>query len=261
MSFPLPLTKMENKSIKSFMGWSIVVAALLLLAVWLYPSQKSHRQDHPHKRPSVTQARIATQHQGSGVYSQRETAASPSRLPLNVKRPPVRSKYFESQEQIRWCLVAKIRLDALRSLPERMQFQAELERRVLDYNKRCNKVCRPWTDPAQARADIEPRREEIAGKYIAKLRKSSVEPAVQPPPQRKATMVEIAEAQKILAELGYDPGSTDGRAGRKTLNAIKAYQRDMRLPQSGDITNVLLDLLRKSQDIDEAEKNIAGLKE
>lgn len=50
----------------------------------------------------------------------------------------------------------------------------------------------------------------------------------------------ITETQKTLVRLGYDPGSVDGRLGARTAEAIKAYQRDKSLLESGQPSQALL---------------------
>ncbi|MHA1180036.1 MAG: peptidoglycan-binding protein, partial [Alphaproteobacteria bacterium] len=46
---------------------------------------------------------------------------------------------------------------------------------------------------------------------------------------------EVAMAQSKLNELGYNAGKADGRAGRRTQQALRAYQRDNDLPQTGQL--------------------------
>ena len=44
----------------------------------------------------------------------------------------------------------------------------------------------------------------------------------------------LAAIQRRLAELGYDPGPADGRAGPRTRTAIQAFQRARGLPAEGE---------------------------
>ena len=77
---------------------------------------------------------------------------------------------------------------------------------------------------------------------------SSAEPATVPrridgtqdamPPSRFVMVV-----QTRLAKLGYRPGPSDGVMGRKTRNAIEAFQRDEGLPATGEATDTLAKLL------------------
>ncbi len=55
----------------------------------------------------------------------------------------------------------------------------------------------------------------------------------------------IRSAQRWLKVLGYDPGPADGAMGHRTVNAIKAFQRDHdRLP-NGKLTDKIYRLLKE----------------
>ncbi len=56
----------------------------------------------------------------------------------------------------------------------------------------------------------------------------------------------VAEAQRLLAALGFDPGPADGVAGRRTRAAVRAYQRATGLPETGVIDESLLASLRSA---------------
>ncbi|UCD81642.1 MAG: ankyrin repeat domain-containing protein [Desulfobacterales bacterium] len=45
----------------------------------------------------------------------------------------------------------------------------------------------------------------------------------------------VYEAQKKLNELGYDAGKPDGIWGKKTVEAVKSFQRDDGLPETGQL--------------------------
>jgi murein L,D-transpeptidase YcbB/YkuD len=56
------------------------------------------------------------------------------------------------------------------------------------------------------------------------------------PPQEQEEQIkpiDIAEAQKMLAALGYDPGSVDGKAGPRTREATKQFQEANGLDPDG----------------------------
>ncbi|HEX7523598.1 MAG TPA: peptidoglycan-binding protein [Candidatus Deferrimicrobium sp.] len=60
---------------------------------------------------------------------------------------------------------------------------------------------------------------------------AAVAPAGSAPPA--ARTMRLADAQSKLASLGYDPGPADGAMGKRTVNALRAFQRDRNLPISG----------------------------
>ncbi|MGE0384233.1 MAG: peptidoglycan-binding protein [Gammaproteobacteria bacterium] len=56
----------------------------------------------------------------------------------------------------------------------------------------------------------------------------------------------VAWIQQRLNSLGYDAGPVDGRAGTRTRNAIRAYQRDRGLLADGEPTYRLADSMWRS---------------
>jgi curli biogenesis system outer membrane secretion channel CsgG len=48
-----------------------------------------------------------------------------------------------------------------------------------------------------------------------------------------ARTMRLVDAQSKLASLGYDPGPADGAMGKRTVNALRAFQRDRNLSISG----------------------------
>ena len=54
----------------------------------------------------------------------------------------------------------------------------------------------------------------------------------------------IAEAQRILTYLGYKPGPADGVPGDRTRAALRAFQADVGLEQTGEINQTVLARLK-----------------
>jgi len=57
---------------------------------------------------------------------------------------------------------------------------------------------------------------------------------------------QIAKLQTGLLELGYLPGATDGRMSPQTHDAIRQFERDRGLPESGEISQALLQEMGKT---------------
>ena len=55
----------------------------------------------------------------------------------------------------------------------------------------------------------------------------------------------VKSVQQVLAELGYSPGPVDGAMGGATARAIKAFQHDRRIAETGRITPELLAELKE----------------
>ena len=74
-------------------------------------------------------------------------------------------------------------------------------------------------------------------KHIAEAAKTPL-PAVGADPRVKLV-------QSGLSELGYSPGPVDGHMGEQTREAIRNFERDRRLPKTGEISDRLVEELRK----------------
>jgi len=56
-----------------------------------------------------------------------------------------------------------------------------------------------------------------------------------PKPTSTGGMMSVADAQRKLAALGYNPGPADGAAGGRTATALRAFQKDRHLPITGQL--------------------------
>lgn len=68
--------------------------------------------------------------------------------------------------------------------------------------------------------------------------------SIGPDPDAEAR-ARVRRVQTGLAELAYSPGPINGELTRATRRAIMAFQRDRRLPETGEITDGLIDELAK----------------
>ena len=80
-----------------------------------------------------------------------------------------------------------------------------------------------FTGDETSQASVSPSNNPFAGKPIVLTDKAS-----------------IKEAQSLLNAKGYKAGTADGIAGRKTRNAIGAYQKANKLRVTGAVTDQLL---------------------
>lgn len=72
------------------------------------------------------------------------------------------------------------------------------------------------------------------------------EPAIQrmPANEERLSREDVYEIQRLLAAAGHDAGEPDGRIGRRTRAAIRAFQRERELPMDGHASARLLRALR-----------------
>jgi len=69
--------------------------------------------------------------------------------------------------------------------------------------------------------------------------------AAAPPPVNLRSRDTIRWVQASLQQLGYDPGKADGAVGRRTVVAIKKYEKDNGMPITGKMSAALVDSLRQ----------------
>ena len=55
----------------------------------------------------------------------------------------------------------------------------------------------------------------------------------------------VLEAERLLFDLGYDPGPVDGVLTGETRTALRAYQRDSALPINGRMTWRVVENMRR----------------
>lgn len=71
------------------------------------------------------------------------------------------------------------------------------------------------------------------------------EVAVESSAVTKDDSATVIAVQQILADLGYDPGTADGTVSESTSAAIKAFQRDRNVPETGQVTPELLNEFKR----------------
>jgi localization factor PodJL len=67
--------------------------------------------------------------------------------------------------------------------------------------------------------------------------------SAQPAPMSKAAQ-DIGMVQKMLADLGYDPGTLDGTLTAQTHEAIKTFEGRSGMPVTGELSDALTEKLK-----------------
>lgn len=115
-----------------------------------------------------------------------------------------------------------------------------------------NRSTAAQTPPAAAPAEPADTRPATAGpapRRQATAPATTASPPTQAPEAPAATGggdAQLKQIQQFLAMLNYDPGPADGQMGRKTGNAIAAFQRSRKLPVDRQPSNALLEALRQA---------------
>lgn len=73
---------------------------------------------------------------------------------------------------------------------------------------------------------------------VEQKKEASTEEAVKSKPSPK-------QIQIALRNAGYNPGKIDGRVGRQTKDAVRAFQRANKLPVTGKVNEDTWDLLKE----------------
>ncbi len=69
--------------------------------------------------------------------------------------------------------------------------------------------------------------------------------SIEPDPDAEAR-ARIRRVQTGLAELAYSPGEISGEMNSQTRDAIVSFQRDHKLPETGEVTDELIAELSKT---------------
>lgn len=73
-------------------------------------------------------------------------------------------------------------------------------------------------------------------------------PRIEPPSDHPvAESMSVAQAQRRLTELGYQPGPIDGVLGKKTIDALSKFQKDKDLSASGKLDDATVRQLRQAR--------------
>jgi len=81
--------------------------------------------------------------------------------------------------------------------------------------------------------------EQLAELAVNESRRESGEAGLKPEPARTMAEVDVRAVQQGLARLGYSPGPNDGVFGVRTRDAIRQFEQDRNLAQTGTITEEL----------------------
>jgi|JTFP01.1.fsa_nt_gb hypothetical protein len=184
-----------------------------------------------------------------------QTPSTTQSAGLQYTKPSVGTNNVLSVPEIRWCIREGIRIEAMRDVIDNNAGIDEFNRIVNDYNSRCGSYRYRQGSQSRAERDVEAYRSQIVSEAIREARQlghsyqpsyPSVSPGVSTSTApKKPNAQHTREAQQLLTDLGYDPGPVDGDYGRRTADAVKAFQRDAGITQDGWIDQDLLSVLRR----------------
>lgn len=105
----------------------------------------------------------------------------------------------------------------------------------------------PGEGPARGSATPAPRESVVSPTPVstAPPLAPSATPRVEPSAAAPKGLISLVDAQRRLSELRYQPGPADGVLGRRTTDALRKFQKDRGLVQSGALDAATSEALRK----------------
>ncbi|HCG7257504.1 TPA: peptidoglycan-binding protein, partial [Vibrio parahaemolyticus] len=226
----------------------------VIFVIWLINNGDQNKRKPSYTPPSSSQNYSYPQSTPAPAVQTPSTTQSAG---LQYTKPSVGTNNVLSVPEIRWCIREGIRIEAMRDVIDNNAGIDEFNRIVNDYNSRCGSYRYRQGSQSRAERDVEAYRSQIVSEAIREARQlghsyqpsyPSVSPGVSTSTAPKKPNAQYTrEAQQILTNLGYDPGPVDGDYGRRTADAVKAFQRDAGITQDGWIDEDLLSTLRRAK--------------
>lgn len=248
-SAPPLVTVSSGKSIYDSIGKRFLGIFCVVFVIWLihYGWQISKR---PSYNPPSSQS---YNHPQSNSAPSVQTPSTPKSVELHYEKPSVGTNNVLSVLEIRWCIREGIRIEAMRDIIDNNPGVDKYNRIVDDYNSRCGSYRYRQGYRTRAKRDVEAYRSQIVKEAIQEAMQfgrsyQSSSPSALPSAStiripKKPNAQHTREAQQLLTDLGYDPGPIDGQYGRRTASAVKAFQRELGLEETGRIDQALIILL------------------
>jgi hypothetical protein len=232
----------DNSSGGSGGKWVFGIIGIVLV-IWLINDGSQTNEQPSYTVPTYSKPQ-------SSPTPTTKTPSSNQSINLSYIMPPVGTNTVLSVAQIRWCLRESIRIDAMRDVIDTHEGTDVLNSIINNFNDRCGSYRYRQGTQARAESDVEPNRSNIVTAAIIEAREISPSElfSTAPPPSQTSTKPNAQltkEVQQLLTSLGYDPGPVDGDYGRRTADAVKAFQRDADITQDGLIDQDLLTALRR----------------
>jgi outer membrane protein assembly factor BamE (lipoprotein component of BamABCDE complex) len=226
----------------------------VIFVIWLINNGGQSNKKPSYTPPSSSQSYSYPQSTPAPAVQTPSTTQSAG---LQYTKPSVGTNNVLSVPEIRWCIREGIRIEAMRDVIDNNAGLDEFNRIVNDYNSRCGSYRYREGSQSRAERDVEAYRSQIVSEAIREARQlgrsyqpsyPSVSPGVSTSTAPKKPNAQYTrEAQQLLTDLGYDPGPVDGDYGRRTADAVKAFQRDVGTTQDGWIDEDLLSTLRRAK--------------
>ena len=244
-----PPSKPEDNGSTVKLVFGIICGSICLFYV-LYQLILSGQNDkQPTQTPPSSSRSYASPQRSPAPVAQTPSAAQNGG---QYTKPPIGTNNVLSVPEIQWCMRNGIRIDTMRDHIDTNAGVDAFNRIVNDHNSRCGSYRYRQGSQAQAERNVERYRNQIVADAIREAKQLGRPQAASPSSRvssapTKPNAKYTREAQQLLTDLGYDPGPVDGAYGRRTAEAVKAFQRKAGVAQDGRIDENLLNMLRKAK--------------
>ena len=207
----------------------------VIFVIWLINSGAQSNKKPSYSQPSSSQSYSYPQNSPAPSVQTPSTIQSDG---MQYTKPSVGTNNVLSVPEICWCVREGIRIEAMRDVIGNNAGVNEFNRIVRDYNSRCGSYRYREGSRSRAERDVEAYRSQIVAEAIREARQFGRSyPSVSPgastssaPKKHNAQYPKVV--QQLLTDLGYNPGPVDGNYGRRTADAVKAFQRDAGITQN-----------------------------
>jgi hypothetical protein len=232
--------------------WILGIVAVIFV-IWLINAGGQSNNRSSYSPSSSSQSHSYPQ---SAQAPETQTPSTTQGDGLQYTRPSVGTDNVLPVAEIRWCIREGIRIEAMRGVIDTNAGIEEFNRVVDDYNSRCGSYRYRDGTHSQAKREVEAYRSQIVTEAIREARQlesrsyqGESQGVLSGSASKKPNAQYTREAQQLLTDLGYDPGPVDGDYGRRTADAVKAFQRNAGISQDGWIDEDLLNTLRRANAI------------
>jgi hypothetical protein len=230
--------------------WFLGILGVFIVIGIIHSGGKSNK-NISYNPPAMSQR--YSHEQGTPALATKDSSVAQNHVAQYIK-PSIGTNNVLSMPEIRWCIREGIRIETMRNVVNTNNGIKKFNKKVNDYNTRCGSYRYRKGSLSRAKRDVEPYRSEIVHDAISNAKKydqqhltsSSISPNLSKRWTAKNPSTQYTkEAQQLLKDLNYNPGPIDGKYGRQTADAVRAFQNDAGLTQDGRIDqNLLISLWR-----------------
>ncbi|MBG3112670.1 peptidoglycan-binding protein [Proteus mirabilis] len=232
--------------------WILGIISVIFV-IWLINNVEQSNKKPSYTQPSSSQSYGSSKSTPAPVT---QTQSNTQSAGLQYTKPSVGSNNVLSVPEIRWCIREGIRIEAMRDIIDNNTGIDEFNQIVNDYNSRCGIYRYREGSQSRAERDVEAYRTQIVSEAIREAKQlgrsyqpsyPSVSPGVSSSTAPKKPNAQYTrEAQQLLTDLGYDPGPVDGDYGRRTADAVRAFQKAQGIVVDGWVSESLIETLQSA---------------